>query len=745
MTGRVSLIEPGLPLANSRTTVIDGLPSYEEHFDDPDAPGPPEPEPFSFATGPHDVRADASGQAGYVLMGAHVQLADREAAAEAEEEPAINLFGTLLEADFVTGDFDVAADLVAYENAENPDGTPEEEWGLLSNPFALLMDGSDAIVADAAGNSLLRVPVTPGALTPIDAIDTIAAFPPNPQPFPPFIPGPPRGFILPGEPVPTSITMDGDGNYLVGELPGFPFVPGASRLWTVPADGVDAQPALFTDGFTTIIDIERGPDGNLYVLELANDGLLAAEATGEFRGALVRYVAATGAREVLLTEPLTAPGGMTFIGTEGDLLVTNCSVCFDEGQVLRLSNVLDAEPILATRPATASTDENQPVVIDVGPRITGDDVEVREVTLPGNGAVVADGTTILYQPAAHFSGQDRIHYQACNDDGCVIGIVTIDVRDLPTGRFDGATRVETAVRVARGHFPGGADHVVVTRSDRYPDALAGGVLAATVNAPILLTPSDALHPAVIEEINRLGATTAYVLGGDAAVSEAVEEAIVDETSVEDTVRVSGPDRFGTAAAIRDEIAEVTGEDADGVYVAEGLHADELRGWPDVLSASALAAHEGRPILLVMRDLLPPATTASLEDGVAEATIVGGTAAVSAAVAAQIDGIVDDVDRVGGRTRYETSAALAERARAAGMDEGLLYIATGRNWPDALAAGPAVALAGGVLLLSDPLSLDNSPPVRTFLRAHRPFDSVNLLGGTAALSAAIEAQIRAELE
>jgi hypothetical protein len=42
-------------------------------------------------------------------------------------------------------------------------------------------------------------------------------------------------------------------------------------------------------------------------------------------------------------------------------------------------------------------------------------------------------------------------------------------------------------------------------------------------------------------------------------------------------------------------------------------------------------------------------------------------------------------------------------------------------------------------------LGNSPTVRAFLREHRPFDSVNLLGGDRAISNAVETQIRAELQ
>jgi hypothetical protein len=702
-------------------------------------------EPFGwFAVGAHDVALSAP-DAGVVIMGLGAPPEARDLVIDEVGAGASNL-ATLLRADFAAGTFAVAADLADYEQQHNPDGGDPEEHGIDTNPYAVLLDGGAAIAVDAGGNSLLRVPLQAGQ-TPTDAIETVAVFPPNPQPFPPFIPAP-RGLLLPGDPVPTSVAHDTDNDaYLVGELPGFPFQPGAARVWSVDDDGVEVEPDFHADGFATIIDLTLGPDGHLYVLEISNEGLLAAEMTGSFRGALVRYDAEDGRREVLLADPLFAPGGLVF-DDDGTLYISNCGVCGDDeadgptGEILRVTGVADAEPIAYTAPTAAATEENQPVEIDVLADAS-DSLAIREVVDRGAGAVLADGA-ITYQPSAHFSGEDRIKYQACSEDACVIGEAVISVAELPTGRYDGANRIETAIRISRGHFPAGADAVVIARSDEYPDALAGGVLAAAAEAPVLLTRGDQLHPAVIAELGRLQPSTAYILGGSAAISEAVAGAVESETPVQETVRVSGENRFATAVAIRAELAELTGEAASAVYVAEGQHPDELRGWPDALAVSYLAGHEAKPILLVRHGEVPPATAAALEDGVAAATVVGGEAAVSAAVFAAIDGVVDDVDRVSGANRYETSTAIAELAIAAGLDPNVLYLATGRNWPDALAAGPSVALDGSVLLLVDPVDLDRSAAVRAYLAEHEPFDDIDLLGGRAAISDAVEQAIRAEV-
>lgn len=266
-----------------------------------------------------------------------------------------------------------------------------------------------------------------------------------------------------------------------------------------------------------------------------------------------------------------------------------------------------------------------------------------------------------------------------------------------TLRLAGADRVRTAIELSRT-FPA-ASTVVIARADDHPDALAGAPLAAAHDAPVLLTGREGLHPALPAELDRLGADHAYLLGGHAALSPQVEADLADAGIT--TTRLAGTDRFATAAAVADALADVAGP-PERVFIVEGRHPDPARGWPDAVSASGAAALAGEPVLLVVRDQLPPATRDAVGgSGADRALIVGGTAAVSETVATQLRGhVVDHVDRVAGTDRYDTSAKVADLAVAAGGDPAYPWLATGRNWPDALATAPAAARDGGVLLLVD---------------------------------------------
>src|SRR5699024_5330260 len=93
-----------------------------------------------------------------------------------------------------------------------------------------------------------------------------------------------------------------------------------------------------------------------------------------------------------------------------------------------------------------------------------------------------------------------------------------------TDRISGGLRFDTAVETSQSGW-NTADTVVLARGDEYADALAGVPLAYKLDAPILLTPKDALWEATADEIARLGAGKVVILGGKGAVSPAVEMAL----------------------------------------------------------------------------------------------------------------------------------------------------------------------------------------------------------------------------
>jgi len=91
------------------------------------------------------------------------------------------------------------------------------------------------------------------------------------------------------------------------------------------------------------------------------------------------------------------------------------------------------------------------------------------------------------------------------------------------GRVAGSDRVATAIEIARrASADQGADTVVVARADQYADAIVAGPLAAKLGAPILLSGGERLDERVSALMAELVPSTAYLLGGEAALSPRVE-------------------------------------------------------------------------------------------------------------------------------------------------------------------------------------------------------------------------------
>ena len=300
-------------------------------------------------------------------------------------------------------------------------------------------------------------------------------------------------------------------------------------------------------------------------------------------------------------------------------------------------------------------------------------------------------------------------------------------------RLAGTTRVHTAVAVSRYAFPEGAGTVLLARQDTYPDALAGGPLAAQLGAPILLTHPKRLQEVVAQELRRLRATRVIVLGSEAAVAAPVaEEVRALGIGVE---RVAGPNRWQTARAIGERVLATS--QADLAYLARGAHPSPSRGWADAVAAGPVAAAHGRPVALSQAGTIPEASAELLRaDGVRRSIVLGGPAALSDGVRDQARALHDDVRRIGGSDRWQTSLRLAEHALDEGATREEVWIVTGQAFADALTAGPAVAARGGILLLVDGSRWEASPARKWLQRNVDRIDRVYLVGSDAVLPDAL---------
>ncbi len=287
--------------------VVD-LPSFAA-ASDPDGPDGPEPavcdESVGFAAfGPRQRRRPWQ-ESRLVNMGLG---GSEEHRAELEAE-----FGTLLRVS-PHQRVRIIADLVAYEQANNPDGGVPD-----SNPYGIDSYRGRSIVSDAGANDLLSVSSN-------GQIRTLAVFPNlGPVPVPELSCEPPPGFppagtLIPPQPVPTSVAVGPDGAYYVGTLTGFPFAPGNSAVYRV--DPKSGQVTTFVGGLTHITGLDFGKDGSLYVAQMTDGSLLEGEICGEFVPGSVLKIK-NGVTEVLGQFPMV---GDVAVDRQGNVYVTTGSI-----------------------------------------------------------------------------------------------------------------------------------------------------------------------------------------------------------------------------------------------------------------------------------------------------------------------------------------------------------------------------------------------------------------------------------
>lgn len=287
-------------------------------------------------------------------------------------------------------------------------------------------------------------------------------------------------------------------------------------------------------------------------------------------------------------------------------------------------------------------------------------------------------------------------------------------------RVAGADRYATAAAISARSFDPGVPVAYVASGSAFADALAAGPVAARAGAPILLTAAASVPPATAAELGRLRPGRIVVVGGSAVVSAAVfsELDAFTDGAVE---RIAGPDRYATAALL----AERAYSSAEVVYVATGTT------FPDALVAGPVLVKEGAPLLLVAPGQEGPATAQLRRLRPKRVIVLGGVDAVTAAQASALASAAAGatVQRLSGEDRYETASVLARRIGSAAV-----YLATGEDFADALAAVPVAGTTGAAIVL---VRRDGVPAAsRALLEAVRP-SSMTVLGGTGVLTRAVE--------
>lgn len=310
------------------------------------------------------------------------------------------------------------------------------------------------------------------------------------------------------------------------------------------------------------------------------------------------------------------------------------------------------------------------------------------------------------------------------DDGCVEATLTPTVR-----RVSSTDRYGQAAQVARTGFPQGASTVVLVSGEQFADALCATPLASAMDAPVLFTRAGSLPPATLKAIKDLRATRVLIVGGPSSVGAGALAGIDSVQRVANVERISGADRYDVAANVAARLRTMDGTPR-AVYLANGhLFADGL-------AAASAGALRGGPVLLTTSGRVPTRTKEALKaSSAAPVYIVGGTSSIDATVAAA----TRSAARFGGADRYAVAAAIADHLLSHGASPRRVVVATGADFPDAMAAGVLSARLDGVLVLTGVGRLPKATERHLAKLPEERLDAL-VIGGTSSVSSSVSSRI-----
>jgi hypothetical protein len=267
---------------NSYSRAITGLPSLAKQtslYDD--------------ATGLNKLTFNGSGQ----LMG----VFGNEGGTSTFPSSKGQWFGQTVSIDLAGSTLTPLANITAFEVSNNP-----HPAAIDSNPWDLVVSGSDTYVTDAAGNSLVKANSANQVSLVHVFLDKIVNIPSNAPPSLGF-PG-----VRPAQTVPTGLAIGSDGALYIAQLSGVPFAPGSADVFRY--DFVNNKVTTFASGFSNLVDIAAGPDNSLYLLQYRGD--FWASTSGS-----ILKLGLDGSVETLFSE-LTNPTALA-VAPDGTIYVTN--------------------------------------------------------------------------------------------------------------------------------------------------------------------------------------------------------------------------------------------------------------------------------------------------------------------------------------------------------------------------------------------------------------------------------------
>lgn len=295
------------------------------------------------------------------------------------------------------------------------------------------------------------------------------------------------------------------------------------------------------------------------------------------------------------------------------------------------------------------------------------------------------------------------------------------VNENSVERIAGASRDHIAATISKRGW-NSSNVVFLANGFKEADVLTGSPLARAYDAPILFTRTGNLPGVTLNEIQRLGASKVYILGGKNSVSDSVVQSLIkNNLSVE---RIDGRTRYDLASNIASRVMEIEGTNRDA-YLVNG------EAFADAISIAPVAANKRLPIFLTRSNALHTEVLKAIPV-VHSWNIIGGLNSIPESIVSEMASAGAKIsNRFDGKNRYEVNRNIIDFY----FDENqeYTYVASGEVVSDALATTPLAGKEGASILLVRNNHINNLHEQTEFIKEDKDVQKYVLVGGEKTLS------------
>lgn len=199
-------------------------------------------------------------------------------------------------------------------------------------------------------------------------------------------------------------------------------------------------------------------------------------------------------------------------------------------------------------------------------------------------------------------------------------------------------------------------------------------------------------------------------------------------------RISGSNRYLTSVQISKTI--FASKKTDTVVIASGTN------FADALCSASLAKAYNAPILLVDKDYISDDVIAEIKRlSAKKAMIIGGTSVVGTSVENKIKTAGLTIERIAGKTRFETAVSSALKLKDKGYAPKSLFVVYYNSFADALSASNIAAIQNAPIVYVKTTGDIDSYTKQFLSSVKSSVDNVYIIGGTSVISEQMSSNIK----